>query len=374
MTERQGEAATDRVAILVSGMHRSGTSAMTRLISLLGASLPTDLIAGREGDNEPGFWESETVVDVNRSILEQAGSWWGGWQRVGADYLRQRDRASARMREFLQDQFGATDLILLKDPRLSRLMPFWTDVLNSEGYRCLHVIAVREPGAVVGSVDRRNGLNSRASVLGWLAHLLDAEEDTRGEPRVFLSFERLLEDWQREATRISDALKLTWPRSAADAAGDVEEFLQPRLAHPPEEPPTKGPVATIWPVYEVFARWCADREQEGDAELLDRWRAAFAPIRARRSPTALVTTGRRAAVRARRAEGDSQSEVLVDNKVWVPINNAALSAEAQGAFAWLQRELRWAGNRERNEGQRRRMRARIEKLESELERLQNERR
>src|SRR4051812_21010366 len=35
----------DRRALVVLGMHRSGTSAMTRMLSLLGASLPKHLMA-----------------------------------------------------------------------------------------------------------------------------------------------------------------------------------------------------------------------------------------------------------------------------------------------------------------------------------------
>ena len=54
-----------RTAILVSGMHRSGTSAITRVVSLLGAGLPCDIIDARR-DNERGFWEGRAVVDKRK--------------------------------------------------------------------------------------------------------------------------------------------------------------------------------------------------------------------------------------------------------------------------------------------------------------------
>jgi hypothetical protein len=44
-----------KIALVVVGMHRSGTSAMARLLSLSGAALPSDLMAAGI-DNPTGFW------------------------------------------------------------------------------------------------------------------------------------------------------------------------------------------------------------------------------------------------------------------------------------------------------------------------------
>jgi hypothetical protein len=45
-----------RHLILVAGMHRSGTSALTRAINLAGVPLPNDL-KGASPNNQDGFWE-----------------------------------------------------------------------------------------------------------------------------------------------------------------------------------------------------------------------------------------------------------------------------------------------------------------------------
>ena len=50
-----------RVAIVVVGMHRSGTSAVTRVLSLLGAALPKNLLGAGKG-NEEGHWEPSRLV------------------------------------------------------------------------------------------------------------------------------------------------------------------------------------------------------------------------------------------------------------------------------------------------------------------------
>ena len=51
--------------VYVLGMHRSGTSAVTRVINLMGLQLgdATDLI--RAGDNPSGHWESARLTAVN---------------------------------------------------------------------------------------------------------------------------------------------------------------------------------------------------------------------------------------------------------------------------------------------------------------------
>ena len=43
--------------IIVLGMHRSGTSAVTRGLQVVGASLGGNLYPAMAGVNEKGFWE-----------------------------------------------------------------------------------------------------------------------------------------------------------------------------------------------------------------------------------------------------------------------------------------------------------------------------
>src|SRR5580698_6176593 len=61
------------VAVCVLGMHRSGTSALTRLINLLGVYVGEDLIPGSI-DNPKGFWEDRAIVAVHEELLDALGS------------------------------------------------------------------------------------------------------------------------------------------------------------------------------------------------------------------------------------------------------------------------------------------------------------
>lgn len=329
-----------RTAILVSGMHRSGTSAITRVVSLLGAALPGDTIEAK-GDNERGFWEGRAVIDLDETALERFGSWWGGWQSVDTRRLLASKRLDARARELVRAEFPDTDLIVLKDPRVSRLLPLWQQALEAEGFRCVHVVALRDPGAVAGSLRKRNALSPEASTLSWLAHTLDSEKHTRQEPRVFVSFENLLRDWRFEVDRVTKALGIDWPQAPAAVADAVDEFIDPGLAHaaPAGGPP--GAVTTVTPMYDVLQRWSTDDRRSGDEATIDAWRALLAPVRRPRSAVALVSRERRKMIESLKSEGKKPG-AFGSARRWSPIQHQALNVEAQAAWAWLLREQRHA--------------------------------
>jgi len=53
---------SNQQAIIILGMHRSGTSALTRVLNLLGMELGQPLLPPHP-TNETGFWEHATVVN-----------------------------------------------------------------------------------------------------------------------------------------------------------------------------------------------------------------------------------------------------------------------------------------------------------------------
>lgn len=300
-----------RTAILVSGMHRSGTSALTRVLSLLGATLPEVLIPGRQDKGDADYWEGRRIVDLNQKILREGGSWWAGWQSVDTDALPDRDDLVDEAREIIRTEFKGADLIAIKDPRVSRLIPLWVEALADEGYRTVHVLALRHPDRVAASLQRRDSLSEEATGLGWLAHLLDAEWATRPHPRVVVSLDNLVADWRGEVDRMSRALGIRWPREVEAVAGEIDDFVDAGLAHR-----TGVPVPLAAPVHEVLQRFALDDESADDIRELDRWRARLAPVRATPSPTAILAERGRAAG-------------------WSALVHDCFNVEAEAAVAWL---------------------------------------
>src|SRR5918995_810916 len=90
-----------RVCILVVGSHRSGTSALARVISLLGCDLPKDLMPPSPA-NESGYWESNVVWHLNDKILASAGTDWCDWLEFNAGWYD-----SPKAQEFREDAMAA---------------------------------------------------------------------------------------------------------------------------------------------------------------------------------------------------------------------------------------------------------------------------
>ena len=72
LASRKGSHKPERMALLVVGMHRSGTSALTRVLSLAGASLPKRLYNETIG-NPTGHWEPARMIEINDEMLAALG-------------------------------------------------------------------------------------------------------------------------------------------------------------------------------------------------------------------------------------------------------------------------------------------------------------
>jgi len=68
--------------VVVLGMHRSGTSLLTNLLSVLGVDLGKDLLAG-DSANELGYWENESIYRTQDALLNHIAQDWG---ELGAVY------------------------------------------------------------------------------------------------------------------------------------------------------------------------------------------------------------------------------------------------------------------------------------------------
>ena len=235
-----------RHAVLVIGMHRSGTSAFTRVLSLCGARLPESLMPAGER-NPRGYFESQRIYQLHEEMLAEAGSAWDDIAPFPAAWF-DSPLAPAwidRMADAVRAEFGDSRLVTLKDPRIARLIPFWLRVLEQAGYQPSFVIPVRSPLDVAASLSRAEGMPPAKALLLWLGHLLAAERDTREHRRSFVSYDGLIEDWRRVVARISEDLAIIFPRATPRAAAEIDDFLAAELRHHASAP---ADVAERWSV------------------------------------------------------------------------------------------------------------------------------
>jgi len=228
-----GEVRARRSAVVVAGMHRSGTSAVARLLSLLGLDLPRTPVGPRPS-NELGHWgESEVIRALNDELLEKAGSSWDDVSAFPSAWLcsTQADELASRMVDALSSEYPGTAPFLVKDPRVCRLVPFWLGVLDDFGAQAMFVIPIRNPLEVAASLAARNGFSASRSLLLWLRHALDVERDTRARPRAFVSYDGLLHDRQATADAISAAIGPAWPATAERPSSELERLVPASQRH-----------------------------------------------------------------------------------------------------------------------------------------------
>jgi Uncharacterized protein conserved in bacteria len=223
---------TTRTAYLVLGMHRSGTSAVTQLLSLAGAELPENVMPGDEY-NAQGYFEPWKIALFNDQRLRAAGSAWDDIFSFPYRPLSRKDERvwANRALDLLGEEYGEARFPLLKDPRVTVLLPFWRTVLGDLEIAARCVIPVRHPLAVAGSLRRRDGFTEQKSVLVWTAYMLAAEAYTRDLPRAFVGYDALLTDWRSQVARIETAHGAPLPALDATAAAEISKALAPDLRH-----------------------------------------------------------------------------------------------------------------------------------------------
>lgn len=260
-----------RTLLIVLGMGRSGTSSLTRVLGLCGASMPRSPLPPVKENNDRGFWEPAPIVRAHDRILDQLGTTWDG--PMPAD-VPVREAWVAELAALVRDQFAGAPLAALKDPRISRLVPIWQRVCETLAIQPAWVIALRHPEEVAMSLARREGYPREKSIRLWREYTLSAEYATRGLPRVVVPYEGLLTDWRRQIHRINAALG-TDLQPEADAAG-VEAFLDHRLRHHRAKGDTDLDRTTTL-ILRQMTSLSEDQPAPPDTDALDRARAELEP-------------------------------------------------------------------------------------------------
>jgi hypothetical protein len=183
--------------IVILGMHRSGTSALTRALQLLGASLGPEEDLGRN-------WESRVMRGPSDELLRAFGGGWDcpprlppGWERSDAA------RAVVPSADAAVRRLGTPDVLAWKDPRACMTLPFWRDRLPA---RPVVVFVHRHPVEVADSLAARNGIRRALGHALWERYNVAALAGAAGLPTVVVPYPRLVEHPEATIRTVVDAL------------------------------------------------------------------------------------------------------------------------------------------------------------------------
>jgi hypothetical protein len=165
--------------------------------------------------------------------------------------------ASVELANLLSQEFNAHAPLIIKDPRMCKLLPIWVEALDLLGWRSVAVLPLRHPLEVAASLQRRDALDEHHGLAMWMHHTLLAERATREMPRVFVLYDELLRDGPGTIEQIRRELGIRgWP--ARDADDQVGQFLSTDLRHhtfAPNETAEKdlgAPYDKVWKAFQIL--------------------------------------------------------------------------------------------------------------------------
>ena len=266
--------------LLVLGMHRSGSSAITRVLNLLGATLPEELIGAGDG-NAVGHWESVAAVMLNDAVLASAGSSWEDWGPINDDWRNSGVKGEMldRVTQVVQDHVSLGPLFVLKDPRLCRLADLWLEAMAAADVEPRVLLMLRNPAEVCASLEQRDLMAPGYGQLLWLRHVLDAEYFSRGVPRVTCHYDQLMRNWHGMVDRLKTGLGIALPRNAPAIHVEINKFLSGEHRHH-----ELGSAAGLNEVgssdwlrrtYAILLAWSEQGENPADHAELDQIRHEF---------------------------------------------------------------------------------------------------
>jgi hypothetical protein len=201
--------------VFVLGMHRSGTSAVARLVNLLG--IPTcvdeDLLPTTE-DNPKGFWESASLAALNDRLLLELGSDWA--------CPPAREAAETVARVLPAGRW------VWKDPRNCVTLPFWLAFLETEA---VAVLVHRNPLEIAASLGTRDGFGTFYSLALWERSLRAGLGALSGLPVLVTTYEDILGsplEWCAGVRSFLDGLGVP---TSAPAEDEALAFVDGGLRH-----------------------------------------------------------------------------------------------------------------------------------------------
>jgi glycosyltransferase involved in cell wall biosynthesis len=217
---------------VVLGMHRSGTSAVTRGVVALGAH-PGDNLLPANKYNEKGYWEDADIYELNNRILDEL---YYNWNDVDTTKTNRFESFLSLYKQhffenaikILNKRFSYSDTIVIKDPKINILLPFWKEVFNHFTDDVRYMVVTRNPLEVAKSLNNRDSLPMSKGMKLWLYYnyrmLQDLDRDF-----LTITFSRLLEDLDVELYRISQFLELPIKEESINIFKN--DFIQKKLKH-----------------------------------------------------------------------------------------------------------------------------------------------
>ncbi len=211
--------------IIVLGMHRAGTSLSTRIINMMGAYCgPESMLLETSKDNPKGFWERKDVLHINRTLLQQNSCSWYRVDRWDDSNITTPPPIKRDISKTLSEM-NAHRPWVMKDPRMCITLPCWLSELTAP----VAVIASRHPLEIARSLELRNAMPLEYGLALWEYHAAATIRHAHALPKVFTTYESMLENPAQATRELCDALGDHVQGLHLPAQSDILDFVTPSL-------------------------------------------------------------------------------------------------------------------------------------------------
>ena len=221
--------------VMVLGMHRSGTSLLANLLRVAGVDLGSRMVLP-DANNPAGYWEQADIVQMQEEILRRLDRAWAGPKGAfpyPAQWWRRADIAPLKneLKAIVTAECSAAQRLWgFKDPRTARLLPLWKDICTELEIAPRYLLALRDPRAVSASIARRDGISTSRAELLWLLHMIEVLQQTRGELRMVVDYDRWFSDFDSQAEALLQALEIE-PARRAETISAMHAAVATDLRH-----------------------------------------------------------------------------------------------------------------------------------------------
>jgi hypothetical protein len=214
-------------------MHRSGTSAITHALEVLGVRLGERLLGPVPGVNDKGFFEESEIYEFDDEILRRYGRSW--YSLGGSDIAEDPDQLDRELREraveLLDARLSKHQTFGMKDPRFCVTWPYWKFAADQIGVKVDAVYALRRPLHVANSLLRRDGLLLEHGLLLWARYNLSALRHVATYPHVMVNYDHLVDAPMELLAYLSECLDLPFDSDSPEAREYTSQFVDPSLRH-----------------------------------------------------------------------------------------------------------------------------------------------
>lgn len=244
---------TSKKYVAILGMHRSGTSMVSGVLTKLGLfSGANSSLMKPDKYNPKGYFENNYIVDCNEQILADAvnnefpnihnadcfldnkkldGFGWlfGAWLKRKTNITCTPIESILIKKALNKFNEGSSKdkICLIKDPRMSLTFQKWSNTTKIDAA----VVMLRNPVNVGCSLFRRNKIFEEISYKIWQFYTFNALLSVEKIPHIVIDYESLLYDREKTLKKILSFLDVVNYKSNDILIRNALEFIETKMNH-----------------------------------------------------------------------------------------------------------------------------------------------